>query len=444
MFQQIADAWRRVEEKLPGFTFVTATFLILVAVGWLILNFVGKDHPLLVIPGFFVILFLVLFVWLIMTIISPPATLSVPDIKWMQRVLLVFVFFLFIGFMITGIGLTITVTFFQMPRALCNEFGCAIPPTPPDARLSNLAHEIIRTLHPAGVDKTKVFSDVDAMDEFLSKNNNACRYCGTHSYAGDCLPDFTEQQCTADIATVSAAAKAGNTGPVLRLNAGRDEGSCAAKKLFTAGQPDRILGIDLSHWDHNVDWNALVSKGVYFVYLKASQGSTGIDPAFVQRWNAAGRAGLIRGAYHTFTAAPASQQAALFLSVLSRVKFGPCDLGPALDIEENPDFSGALAWLATVKKELDAATPAGVAPTPIVYVTPAVAQKMGTGALGLGAYPLWISSFAVVRDPNVPAAWSRYSLLQFTDGKEGQQIDGLPYDVSLFNGTPNELFRLTR
>jgi lysozyme len=62
-----------------------------------------------------------------------------------------------------------------------------------------------------------------------------------------------------------------------------------------------ILGIDVSHWDENINWTKVAQTGVKFAFAKATQGSSHIDQNFVKNWNGIRNSGLIAGAYHYFS-----------------------------------------------------------------------------------------------------------------------------------------------
>lgn len=61
-------------------------------------------------------------------------------------------------------------------------------------------------------------------------------------------------------------------------------------------------GIDISHFQGEVDWSALKSDGLDFVAIKASQG-TGYSQSsyYTENISKARSAGLIVGGYHFFT-----------------------------------------------------------------------------------------------------------------------------------------------
>ncbi|HXC73942.1 MAG TPA: GH25 family lysozyme [Sphingomicrobium sp.] len=92
-----------------------------------------------------------------------------------------------------------------------------------------------------------------------------------------------------------------------------------------------VQGIDVSSHQGAIDWARLRAQRVDFAYIKASEGGDFRDRAFARNWDAAGRAGIRRGAYHFFTLCrPGADQAANFLAVV------PPDataLPPAVDLE---------------------------------------------------------------------------------------------------------------
>src|SRR5918996_6642155 len=95
--------------------------------------------------------------------------------------------------------------------------------------------------------------------------------------------------------------------------------------------PTYLTGIDVSHFQGEVDWQAVAGAGVRFAFIKATEGVADIDPCFRQNWQDSRAAGLLRGAYHFLHPnLDAGQQAAHFLSV---VRLDDDALPPALDIE---------------------------------------------------------------------------------------------------------------
>jgi lysozyme len=101
--------------------------------------------------------------------------------------------------------------------------------------------------------------------------------------------------------------------------------------------PQRILGIDVSHYQGDVDWKKVAKQGAQFVFIKATQGQHLYDPKFVKNWAGVAQLearGLMlrRGAYHFMTADDApTLQAQNFVEEVGGL--GPDDLPPCLDLE---------------------------------------------------------------------------------------------------------------
>ena len=64
--------------------------------------------------------------------------------------------------------------------------------------------------------------------------------------------------------------------------------------------PIYTRGVDLSHWNGEVDFVALKASGIDFVILKATEGIGWIDEKFDEYWKAAHEAGLLIMTYHFF------------------------------------------------------------------------------------------------------------------------------------------------
>ncbi len=63
--------------------------------------------------------------------------------------------------------------------------------------------------------------------------------------------------------------------PGKEIAANHKEASTASNASTT-----QLTGCDISHWDGAIDWPALKGGGINFVFVKATQGTTYIDPDF--------------------------------------------------------------------------------------------------------------------------------------------------------------------
>ena len=129
----------------------------------------------------------------------------------------------------------------------------------------------------------------------------------------------------------------------------------AGWRAFRSWEPDPyrypVRGIDVSHHQGGIDWQAVAADHVAFAYLKASEGGDHRDREFAANWRAARAAGLKVGAYHFFTfCRPGADQARNFLGA---VPADPGALPPAVDLE----FGGNCEALPTdgdLRRELEA------------------------------------------------------------------------------------------
>src|SRR4051812_18934171 len=60
----------------------------------------------------------------------------------------------------------------------------------------------------------------------------------------------------------------------------------------------RTLGIDVSHYQKNVNWESVARSDVKFAFAKATESNSAVDHFFAANWRGIQDAGLFRGAYH--------------------------------------------------------------------------------------------------------------------------------------------------
>ena len=121
--------------------------------------------------------------------------------------------------------------------------------------------------------------------------------------------------------------------------------------LYDPGWRYPVDGVDVSHHQGEINWDALVADDVSFAYIKATEGGDWVDTRFIENWAAAGETGVLRGAYHFFTlCAFGPDQAEHMISV---VPDEPGMLPPAVDLEFAGNCS-ARPNVADFRAELDA------------------------------------------------------------------------------------------
>jgi GH25 family lysozyme M1 (1,4-beta-N-acetylmuramidase) len=191
-----------------------------------------------------------------------------------------------------------------------------------------------------------------------------------------------------------------------------------------AGAATRAKGLDVSHWNGQIDWIRVAAGGYRFIFGKATEGTTLIDPTYPI--NRAGTEGLgMRfGAYH-FARPAGTTDAAATASAITQADFfvntaqpDAGELPPVLDLEVTGGLGPARlktwtqAWLAEVTARI------GI--RPLIYSSPnfwknALADSSDFATAG---NKLWVAHWTKNASPLVPAAnWAGlgWTFWQWTD-----------------------------
>ena len=201
-----------------------------------------------------------------------------------------------------------------------------------------------------------------------------------------------------------------------------------------------IHGIDISHYQGEIDWDELRNNGmiercpVRFVMIKATEGSTRIDDRFKENFYQAREYGFIRGAYHFWsTRSSGRAQAEHFLR---QVKLEDGDLPPVLDVEhkakdQTPEEfkESVLTWLRLVEKAYDA--------KPIIYTYYKFKLTYLNDSV-FNDYPSWIAHY-YVDSVKYEGPWKFW---QHTDCGRLPGIKGY-VDFNIYNGSYYDLQQLT-
>jgi lysozyme len=202
--------------------------------------------------------------------------------------------------------------------------------------------------------------------------------------------------------------------------------------LLVLAPSAQLTGVDVSHHQKRIEWDSVVTKeNIHFAFVKATEGRDFRDSMFCTNWDALGRLGVKRGAYHFFRGYGCGyDQAAHFLSSVDMVTG---DLPPVLDVETLDGSSPeALAtelhiWLNTIELHL--------AVRPIIYSNQNFFDRY-LADKGFDKYPLWIARYS----EDAPALTDNYywTFWQFTN--KGC-VEGISekVDLNIFSGTPEML-----
>lgn len=204
----------------------------------------------------------------------------------------------------------------------------------------------------------------------------------------------------------------------------------------TLAATTQIAGVDVSSWDGNVDWASRWSSGRRFAYVKATEGTTYVNPYFAQQYNGSYQVGMIRGAYH-FARPDRSTgrvQADFFASKGGAWSADGRTLPGTIDLESNP--YGAMcygltrtqmtSWIADFLARYRARTGRHA----VIYTTNAWwTTCTGNTTKFTATSPLWIARWASTPG-TLPAKYPYYTFWQYSNS---------PYDKDYFNGDLSRL-----
>jgi GH25 family lysozyme M1 (1,4-beta-N-acetylmuramidase) len=210
--------------------------------------------------------------------------------------------------------------------------------------------------------------------------------------------------------------------PVLLVTASLVPQAMAAS---TASSPGPLVGPDVSKYQHAngklIDWAAVRRSGQDFAFIKATGGSNRVDPWFAREWAAAGKAGMIRGAYHYADPAHSPlEQADRIVNVVGTTREAN-DLGIVLDLESTGGLTPArlASWAHAFLTEVQRRT----GRVPVLYTAPNFWHTRMRDNRSFGAYPLWLANYSSKRPAPLPG-WNRWTFWQHTASARVPGISG--------------------
>lgn len=187
----------------------------------------------------------------------------------------------------------------------------------------------------------------------------------------------------------------------------------------------RIDAIDLSHWQDDVDFNAVASAGVVGCIHKVSEGTGYTDPTYAARKKQALDAGLCWGGYHFLKHGNVSAQMDYFVG-----KAGlPAGSRLVIDYEDSAcvldDLQEAIEALGTVDPTAQICTYAGGLLKGQVSSSKTYPWLSPTS--------LWLAQYTT-GTPSWPTnIWEYWSLWQYSESGSVPGVGGA-CDVNQFNG----------
>lgn len=197
-----------------------------------------------------------------------------------------------------------------------------------------------------------------------------------------------------------------------------------------------VRGVDVSHYQGEIDWPVLASQDIQFAFIKATEGSAYQDAYFQANWQEAQNANLRVGAYHFFSYdSPGAGQAKNFIE---HVPLEGTALPPVIDVEFYGGNEKNPPDRASVEPELRAmadALKAHYGVSPILYATEKSYALYIAGAFE--DCDIWIRNVLTTPTLSDGRSWTfwQYSNRMRLDGYAGEE----PYiDMNVFYGTQDE------
>ncbi len=200
-----------------------------------------------------------------------------------------------------------------------------------------------------------------------------------------------------------------------------------------------IKGIDVSHYQGEIDWDQMEAQNITFAYIKATEGSSHIDDYFYENWEYIGYTNIYAGAYHFFSFESSGKtQAENYINVVGSLQG---KLRPAVDVEyygnkanEPLDYDMIKGELKVLLKTLEEE----YGTKPVIYCTYKAYNDFIKGTFD--EYDLWIRNVYITPNLFVKGKWTYW---QYSDKGELQGIYGYEkyVDFNVFYGDLDEFIR---
>ncbi|KAJ4289263.1 hypothetical protein N0V88_007013 [Collariella sp. IMI 366227] len=211
-----------------------------------------------------------------------------------------------------------------------------------------------------------------------------------------------------------------------------------ASVTLAAAVQATVQGFDISHYQPNVDFAAAYNSGARFVIIKATEGTSYIDPNFSSHYGGATDAGFIRGGYHFAHpgATTGAAEADYFIAHGGGWSDDGITLPGMLDLESENNgqcwglsASDMVAWIKSFSEQYKSKT--GV--YPMLYTNPSWwTACTGNSNAFVDTNPLVLARYAS-SPGTVPGGWPAQTIWQNSDAFE---FGG---DSDIFNGSLENL-----
>ena len=197
-----------------------------------------------------------------------------------------------------------------------------------------------------------------------------------------------------------------------------------------------VRGVDVSSYQGKIDWKTLSEQDIQFAFIKATEGSSFVDPNFSENYSNAQKTNLRIGAYRFFSYYSSGKtQAENFIKV---VPISDNMLPPVVDVEFYSDKEQNPPNSKDVDKELNAflqEIEKYYKKKPIIYATGKSYDMFISGKYN--DYNIWIRNILSYPSLSDNKQWTFW---QYTDRAvlDGYSGDEKFIDMNVFNGSKED------
>ncbi len=220
----------------------------------------------------------------------------------------------------------------------------------------------------------------------------------------------------------------------------------AGLNLSALAHKSYVRGVDVSHWQGDINWGLVASNGIRFALIKASQGKSHQDPRFEYNTRQAKEAGLLIGAYHYLSFCTSWEEQ--IANYANKIKGLTLDFPPIVDIEHVGNCEGVIfnnqirrnivVPFLTALRALDERPP-------IIYLTGSMFHYFHPNFLkDLAQNVLWLghTNERQLSQFGKKGKWN-WTFLQYSSLWQISGIKG-PVDLNYFKGTEENLINYIR
>jgi len=181
-----------------------------------------------------------------------------------------------------------------------------------------------------------------------------------------------------------------------------------------------VKGIDVSHWQGNINWDAIPLQ-YKFAFMKATEGDGFLDDKFSKNWFES--KGILRGAYHFWRYAfnGTAQAEHFFETVNSTGDLG--ELPPVVDLEDTRSPKGGDIVLRM--RQMLQRTEELFGQPPIIYTARWWWNEWTRSNTGFGDYELWVAHYRPTwLSPYLPAGWDDWQVWQHSSSGSVTGVGG--------------------